>query len=141
MTPLDDTPIVRKVTINEFDSSVVLVRINAQGQIVLAPKFLSPGPNDFLYGPTVSKLGTLGRDGFSKAFDFADRITENPAQGSTEIWEIYNFTADAHPIHIHEVTFEVINRQDLVAGPDGLAAQPARLVTGNREARMHMRRG
>jgi FtsP/CotA-like multicopper oxidase with cupredoxin domain len=38
-------------------------------------------------------------------------ITENPALGSTEIWEIYNFTEDAHPIHIHEVQFQVVNRQ------------------------------
>lgn len=40
-----------------------------------------------------------------------DAITENPALNAIEIWEIYNFTADAHPIHIHEVQFEVINRQ------------------------------
>ena len=31
--------------------------------------------------------------------------------GTTEVWEIYNFTADAHPMHIHEVLFEVVNRQ------------------------------
>jgi bilirubin oxidase len=31
--------------------------------------------------------------------------------GAIEIWELHNFTADAHPIHIHEVTFEVLGRQ------------------------------
>jgi FtsP/CotA-like multicopper oxidase with cupredoxin domain len=41
-------------------------------------------------------------------------VTENPAVGATELWEIYNATADAHPIHIHEVVFEVVNRQDIV---------------------------
>ena len=40
-----------------------------------------------------------------------DPITENPRLGATEVWEIYNFTADAHPIHIHEVQFQVVNRQ------------------------------
>jgi spore coat protein A len=40
-----------------------------------------------------------------------DAITENPALGATEIWEIHNFTADAHPIHIHEVQFQVVNRE------------------------------
>ena len=40
-----------------------------------------------------------------------DEETENPAPGATEVWELYNFTADAHPIHIHEVFFEVVNRQ------------------------------
>ena len=41
-------------------------------------------------------------------------VTENPAAGATEIWELYNVTADAHPIHIHEVVVEVVNRQDIV---------------------------
>jgi FtsP/CotA-like multicopper oxidase with cupredoxin domain len=37
--------------------------------------------------------------------------TEIPALGSTEIWEIYNFTADAHPIHLHLVNFQILDRQ------------------------------
>jgi bilirubin oxidase len=40
-----------------------------------------------------------------------DPITENPAVGATEVWELHNFTEDAHPIHIHEILFEVVNRQ------------------------------
>lgn len=40
-------------------------------------------------------------------------VIENPAVGATEIWEIYNATGDAHPMHIHEIVFEVINRQDI----------------------------
>ena len=38
-------------------------------------------------------------------------ITENPNVGDTEIWEIYNATGDAHPVHVHLVHFEVINRE------------------------------
>ena len=38
---------------------------------------------------------------------------------NTEVWEIYNFTADAHPIHIHEVMFQVVNRQKLEADEEG----------------------
>ena len=38
-------------------------------------------------------------------------VTENPAVGDTEVWEFYNATGDAHPMHIHEVLFEVVNRQ------------------------------
>ena len=41
---------------------------------------------------------------------WVDKVTENPDVGDTEVWEIYNATADAHPIHIHELTFEVVNR-------------------------------
>jgi len=42
-------------------------------------------------------------------------ITENPGLGDTEIWEIYNATGDAHPIHVHLVHFEVINREGFTA--------------------------
>ena len=48
-------------------------------------------------------------------------ITENPGLGDTEIWEIYNATEDAHPVHVHLVHFEVLNREgysaDVVAQP------------------------
>jgi FtsP/CotA-like multicopper oxidase with cupredoxin domain len=37
-------------------------------------------------------------------------VTENPGVGAVEDWEIYNFTADAHPIHQHLVRFEVKSR-------------------------------
>ena len=40
-------------------------------------------------------------------------ITENPGTGDTEVWEIYNFTADAHPIHIHLVQFQVMTGRSL----------------------------
>ena len=57
-----------------------------------------------------------------------DDVTENPAVGDTEVWELYNFTADAHPMHVHEVTFEVVNRQALVTNEDGETEPPAQLV-------------
>ena len=41
-------------------------------------------------------------------------VTENPAVGATEVWEMYNTTSDAHPMHIHEVVFEVVNRQKII---------------------------
>ncbi|HEY5973483.1 MAG TPA: multicopper oxidase domain-containing protein, partial [Geobacteraceae bacterium] len=129
IAPIGPENSVRKVTLNEFDSSTVLVRA-ADGKIVLAPKFDPTIPGTFFFGPIMSQLGTLGSDGFSNAKQWMDPITENPILNSTEIWEIYNFTADAHPIHVHQVAFEVLNRQDLVTGADGLSAQPAQLVDG-----------
>ena len=41
--------------------------------------------------------------------------TENPALGSTEIWEIYNATGDAHPVHLHLVNFEILDRHEFTA--------------------------
>lgn len=40
-------------------------------------------------------------------------VTENPAVGDTEVWEFYNTTGDAHPMHVHEVLFQVVNRQTI----------------------------
>ena len=42
---------------------------------------------------------------------WTDPITEKPALGSTEIWEIANLTASTHAIHLHLVQFQVLNRQ------------------------------
>ncbi len=37
--------------------------------------------------------------------------SELPREGETEAWEIVNLTADAHPIHLHLVQFQLMNRQ------------------------------
>jgi FtsP/CotA-like multicopper oxidase with cupredoxin domain len=83
------------------------------------------------FGPTEALLGTLANDGTGVPLKWTDvsgtstpvpvtlesgavvsvNVTENPTVGDTEIWEMYNFTADAHPIHLHLVRFEVVNRQ------------------------------
>lgn len=52
-------------------------------------------------------LGTI--DG--GAMDFDEPVTENIKLNDTEVWEFYNTTADAHPIHLHQVKFQVISRQ------------------------------
>jgi FtsP/CotA-like multicopper oxidase with cupredoxin domain len=65
-----------------------------------------------LEGPIAALLGTVA-DGVWSAREWADPVTENPSTGATEIWEMYNATADAHPMHIHEIAFEVVNRQEI----------------------------
>ena len=49
---------------------------------------------------------------------WADPVSENPNIGDTEVWEFYNLTADAHPMHIHEIAFEVVNRERMVLDDD-----------------------
>jgi FtsP/CotA-like multicopper oxidase with cupredoxin domain len=39
--------------------------------------------------------------------------TENPALDSTEEWEVWNVTGDAHPVHLHLVHFEILGRQEI----------------------------
>jgi FtsP/CotA-like multicopper oxidase with cupredoxin domain len=39
-------------------------------------------------------------------------LSELPKEGETELWEIINLTADAHPMHLHLVQFQLLNRQN-----------------------------
>ena len=71
-------------------------------------------------GPIAALLGTLDGAGNPVPKAWEDPITENPALNSIEIWEMYNFTEDAHPIHIHEVQFQLVNREPF----DGGAVRP-----------------
>ena len=62
---------------------------------------------------TVTGAGT-GTDPFMAVPKFwDDPVTETPTAGTVETWEIFNTTADSHPIHIHELLFRVLNRQPL----------------------------
>jgi spore coat protein A len=38
-------------------------------------------------------------------------VTENPVLDSTEIWEFVNTTEDSHPIHLHLVRFQLLDRR------------------------------
>ena len=40
-------------------------------------------------------------------------MTELPRVGSTELWELMDTTPDSHPIHIHLIQFQVLNRQSV----------------------------
>ena len=59
---------------------------------------------------------------------WGEAITENPAVGATEVWEFYNTTADAHSMHVHEVAFQVVNREVLVLDANGEVIQPIQLA-------------
>jgi spore coat protein A len=110
---LPTTNVTRQVSLNEEESASV--RVSEQnGSIVL-----DCGTGE-IFGPTEALLGTLNPDGTGNPLLWSDLITENPALGAVEEWEIHNFTADAHPIHIHLVKFKVLGR-----GADGTQAPEA----------------
>ena len=109
VAPLPAATNTRQVSLNEEDSRTVLVSTDDNGNVVLDCDAGEP------FGPRRATLGTVeGGEGVSLGWD--DPITENPAVGATEVWEMYNFTEDAHPIHIHEITFEVVNRENIETG-------------------------
>jgi FtsP/CotA-like multicopper oxidase with cupredoxin domain len=68
-------------------------------------------------GPVEALLGTV-MSGVAVEQLWMDPVTENPAVGTTEVWEFYNTTGDAHPMHVHEVVFEVMNRQNISVSED-----------------------
>jgi bilirubin oxidase len=109
---------VRKLGLNEFESQTVFVTTLADGSVVFDPASTTP------FGPTSASLGTVDAAGISIPRMWGDAISENPGLG-TEVWEIHNFTADAHPIHVHQTMFQVVNRQRLATDADGITTQPA----------------
>lgn len=84
----------------------------------------------FADAPAEALLGTLAGDPAEAPAAWSKRlwmepVSENPALGATEVWELYNATGDAHPMHIHEVVFEVIDRQDIVVDEQAETVQLA----------------
>ena len=77
-------------------------------------------------GPVEALLGTVVDD-VAEAKLWMEPVSENPAVGATEVWAFYNTTGDAHPMHVHEVVFEVVNREGLVTDEDGDAVEPLQL--------------
>jgi spore coat protein A len=67
---------------------------------------------------------------------WSDPMTERPLQGDTEQWDIYNLTVDGHPIHLHLVRYEVVDRQlldPLTNLPMGLPMPPEANETGYKD--------
>ncbi|MHC4236122.1 MAG: multicopper oxidase family protein, partial [Planctomycetota bacterium] len=131
----------RNVSLNEEESHEVCVLADEDDEEYLIPirevDCESEPPEDTIvvpFGPTAALLGQVdltGPDpagiplkwtaagvGVEKTVDVPAGpvniwVTENPALGATEKWDIYNFTEDAHPIHLHLVRFEVVRRQEI----------------------------
>ena len=101
ITPVPATPVTRRLALLEMMSTY----------------------EDFDGAPAAAMLGTVAGDPNIGAAPWtmamwSDAITENPAVGASEVWEFYNATVDAHPMHIHEVLFQVVNRQTIFVDED-----------------------
>ncbi len=46
-------------------------------------------------------------------------MTETPYNGTIEIWELFNTTNDTHPIHLHLVQFQILDRAPFRGNPSG----------------------
>ncbi len=133
-----DPTMTRQLSLNEAESDQICVRANAltgkiKKTVLTLPAAARPGTiaatcaqvRAVPFAPKEALLGTMPLGVPTPQF-WADPITQNPALGATEDWEIYNYTVDAHPIHIHLVRFVVMDRAALVLDPlTGMPAIPA----------------
>lgn len=143
--PLAIPTATRLVSLNEDGGLKVCVKVDQDGEFVLDADgnllqidcgSADAGP----FGPTAALAGTVV-DGGGNPLRWADttgtsqaknlklmngmtvtvNVTESPKLGEVEEWQIYNFTEDAHPVHLHLVRFEVVSRtlMDGMPSPNG----------------------
>ncbi|HHT9145644.1 MAG: multicopper oxidase [Candidatus Brocadiaceae bacterium] len=103
---------VVKSNVTEHDTSSLpsklktLNRITEASAIAERDIILSEGEDNF--GRLMSLINNS---------EWSDPITEKPTLGTNEIWSLINLTEDVHPIHLHLVQFQILDRQALT--PDG----------------------
>jgi FtsP/CotA-like multicopper oxidase with cupredoxin domain len=138
----------RQVSLNEEESQQVCVKVNPAGRITVVLTLGAPVPNILQVcaavgavpmAPKAAVLGTFSTAGGAGVTTFKlwdDPITEIPALGATEEWEMFNTTVDAHPMHLHLVRFQVVNRQrldPLTLLPVGAVLPPQAAETGYKD--------
>jgi FtsP/CotA-like multicopper oxidase with cupredoxin domain len=117
---LRTTPMTKLVTATGTTAPGVTVA--KRRQLILREIMGAGGPLEVLLNNTKwsgimeSTMGTTNTPvaGSTQLVDYW--LTELPTIGSTEVWEIINTTGDAHPIHLHLVQFQILNRQPYQAG-------------------------
>jgi FtsP/CotA-like multicopper oxidase with cupredoxin domain len=126
--PGDSVMDTRDLALIEEESETVCVLADEDEEfvvpIVQVPCDMEPPEGETVvpFGPKAAVLGIHGSKGGTVTL-WNDFIETNPQLNATETWELYNFTADAHPIHLHLVKFKVLDRQlindtgDLVDDP------------------------
>jgi len=66
-----------------------------------------------------------------RKFDDVRGVQERPRVGSTEDWRLVNLTEDTHPIHLHLVQFQVMDRTPFDADGYKAALEQARATDPN----------
>jgi bilirubin oxidase len=110
---LPEAAVARDLSLNELDSKTVQIVSRGGGRVI---QLGCHDPEAEPFGPIAALLGTVNPDGSGQPMGWHEAVTENPAVGATELWAIHNFTQDAHPIHVHQVMFEVVEREILDSG-------------------------
>ncbi len=91
------------------------VTIHKTRRLTLNEVIGAGGPVEILVNNTLYDGSKVPRNDFTGITHQGNTTyySELPYEGETELWEIVNLTADAHPMHPHLVAFQVLNRQAL----------------------------
>ena len=79
------------------------------------------------YGRLIQTMGTFTSESLNNAgiayvgAAVHGRRHGDPSAGAIEVWQIFNLTADTHPIHFHLVNVQVIQRQPFQGVPGNLS--------------------
>ncbi|MEN8167836.1 MAG: multicopper oxidase domain-containing protein [Pseudomonadota bacterium] len=112
---LGPSSVTRDLALLEEESAQLCVFVDAVSGVVTLdentlPPTCDPALGSLPFAPMAAVLGTFGSTG-GQVQMWDDPIAQNPAPGATETWELWNWSADAHPIHLHLVKFEVVDRE------------------------------
>jgi spore coat protein A, manganese oxidase len=95
--------VTRQLTLNEVVGAggPLEALVNNSKWSGLRPDGVTPIPGSVMVdGPNQDNFSFMG-----------NYLTELPQEGQTEVWEILNLTMDSHPIHLHGLQFQLIDRQ------------------------------
>ena len=130
--PLDPPADTQNLALIEMESNLVCVQVTPTGRVSyvdlggvvfepMDPKNACALAGGIPFAPREAMLGTVkveGDTGMGMHQMWSDTIQQTPKLGKTETWEIWNFTMDAHPIHLHLVQFKVVGREPFT--PDAM---------------------
>jgi len=113
---LGNSTVTQDLALLEEESALLCVDVDAvSGAITLVQGSVPPdcAGGGVPFAPKAAVLGIDGSLGPAAATPtlWDDPIVTNPQVNTVETWELYNHTADSHPIHLHLVKFEVVNRE------------------------------
>ena len=120
----EPSTVTRDLALLEEESTSLCVQVKPNGQISQIGNV--KGGATFMgdcaaaggvpFAPKAAVLGNNGAAGGTVTL-WSDPIVTNPALGATETWELWNWSADAHPIHLHLVKFQVQDREVIGGTP------------------------
>ncbi|MDH3813751.1 MAG: multicopper oxidase domain-containing protein [Acidobacteriota bacterium] len=96
--------VYRQLTLNEVASPITGVPLEA---LLNNSKWDGLSVDETVYPHTILPRGDFTQSG---DYQVPTYYSEMPAEGSMEVWDIINITADAHPIHLHLVQFQILER-------------------------------